>query len=90
MSAAPAGPGAQKQAAAVARRAAWEETPGVDQVRAAKKFKEEADEAWRNSQFEHGAALYSKALETLRFEEDTAAEQAECCLNRAACNMQVH
>ena len=105
MSAAPAGPGSQKQAAAVprrpgshkqaapvARRAAWEETPGVDvaQMRAARNFKEEADEAWRNSQFEHGAALYSKALETLRFEEDTAAEQAMCCLNRAACNMQVH
>ena len=89
--AAAAAPAEEPAAEAVARRAAWEETPGVDvaKVRAAKKIKEEADEAFKSALFEKGAALYSKALETLGFEEDTAAEQAVCCLNRAACNLQV-
>ena len=72
-------------------RAAWEEAPGVDvaKLRTAKKIKEEADDAFKRALFEKGATLYSSALEALGFEEDTLPEQAVCCLNRAACNLQV-
>jgi len=74
-----------------AKRAAWDETSGVDvaKLRAAKKIKDEADVAFKGALFEKGAALYSSSLEALGYEEDTAAEQVVCCLNRAACNLQV-
>ena len=86
-----AAPAELPPAAVVAKRTAWEETPDVDvaKVRAAKKIKEEADNAFKNAMFEKGAALYSKALEALGCDEDTAPEQTVCCLNRAACNLQV-
>ena len=73
------------------KRTAWDESGDVDlaKLRAAKKIKEEADGAFKRSHFEDAAALYSSALDVLGCEEETLAEQAVCCLNRAACNLQV-